>query len=201
MYMRKVVRLSLTGFVALVAVISLAKALRRAPHAVPLRPAMDAASAAECGRFDFPVGSADADGYYDAQPFGTNDHLGNDWNGNGGGNSDLGDPVYAISPGVVTIAGDHSGGWGNIVRVAHSCREDPEQEVESLYAHLDTLDVRAGQRVLRGQRLGTIGNAHGQYLAHLHLELRAHHGMPLGGGYSQDQTGFLDPSAFILGHR
>jgi hypothetical protein len=35
----------------------------------------------------------------------------------------------------------------------------------------------------------------------VHLELRARHGMPLGGGYSKDQTGFLDPSAFIRGHR
>lgn len=201
MYMRKVVRLSLAGVIVVVAVVVLLVARRGSSRRVYIRPSLDEASAAECGRFDFPVGSPDAGGYYDAQPFGTNAHLGNDWNGNGGGDSDLGDPVYAISPGVVTVADDHSGGWGNVVRVAHTCRADPEQEVESLYAHLDTIDVRAGQRVLRGQRLGTIGNAHGQYLAHLHLELRAHHGMPLGGGYSQDQTGFLDPSAFIRGHR
>jgi murein DD-endopeptidase MepM/ murein hydrolase activator NlpD len=202
--MRKVVLLSLAGLgviVVVVVVVALSIALRRSPRAVQLRPTLDAASAADCGRFDFPVGSPEAGGYYDAQPFGTNNHLGNDWNGNGGGNSDLGDPVYAISPGLVSIASDHAGGWGNVVRIVHTCRDDPEQEVESLYAHLDTIEVRPGQRVLRGQRLGTIGTAHGQYLAHLHLELRAHHGMPLGGGYSKDQTGYLDPSAFIRGHR
>jgi murein DD-endopeptidase MepM/ murein hydrolase activator NlpD len=159
------------------------------------------AAAEECGPFDFPVGPPDASGYYDAQPFGTNDHLGNDWNGNGGGDSDLGDPVHAIAAGVVSVASDHGGGWGNVVRVVHACGEAPGQEIESLYAHLDTIAVRAGQHVGRGQPLGTIGTAGGQYRAHLHLELRMRPGMPLGGGYSTDTAGYLDPSAFILRHR
>jgi murein DD-endopeptidase MepM/ murein hydrolase activator NlpD len=154
-----------------------------------------------CGGFDFPVGPPDASGYYDAQPFGINDHLGNDWNGNGGGDTDLGDPVHALATGVVTVASDHGGGWGNVVRVVHPCGEVPGQEVESLYAHLDTVEVQAGQRVGRGQRLGTIGTAGGQYRAHLHLELRARPGLPLGGGYSEDTAGYLDPSAFIRRHR
>jgi murein DD-endopeptidase MepM/ murein hydrolase activator NlpD len=153
-----------------------------------------------CAGFDFPVGPPDASGYYDAQPFGVNDHLGNDWNGNGGGDSDLGDPVHTVAAGVVTEASDLGGGWGNVVRVVHPCGEVPGREVESLYAHLDTVDVRPGQRVPRGQRLGTIGTAGGQYRAHLHFELRARRGMPLGGGYSEDTAGYLDPTAFILGH-
>jgi murein DD-endopeptidase MepM/ murein hydrolase activator NlpD len=155
----------------------------------------------ECSGFELPVGPPDGSGYYDAQPFGTNDHLGNDWNGNGGGDSDLGDPVHAIAAGVVREATDHGGGWGNVVRVVHACGEVPGREVESLYAHLDAIEVRAGQRVGRGQRIGTIGNAGGQYRAHLHLELRARPGLPLGGGYSKDTIGYLDPSAFILRHR
>ena len=159
------------------------------------------AAASECGGFDFPVGPPNAGGYYDAQPFGINDHLGNDWNGNGGGDTDLGDPVHAIAAGVVTVASDHGGGWGNVVRVVHPCGEVPGREVESLYAHLDTIEVQEGQRVDRGQRIGTIGTAGGQYRAHLHLELRARRGMPLGGGYSKDTAGYLDPSAFILGPR
>lgn len=161
--------------------------------------------ASECRGFVFPVGPPDARGYYDAQPFGVNDHLGNDWNGNGGGDSDLGDPVHAIAAGVVTVASDHGGGWGKVVRVVHAHGEAPGQapgqEVESLYAHLETIEVEPGQRVGCGQRIGTIGTAGGQYRAHLHLELRAQPGLPLGGGYSKDTTGYLDPSAFILGHR
>lgn len=157
--------------------------------------------AAACAGFDFPVGPPDASGYYDAQPFGANDHLGNDWNGDGGGNTDLGDPVHSIAAGVVRIASDLGGGWGNVVRVVHACGEVPGGEVESLYAHLDAIDVREGQRVARGERLGTIGTAGGQYRAHLHLELRARPGLPLGGGYGADTAGYLDPTEFIRRHR
>ena len=69
--------------------------------------------------FDFPVGAPDGVGYYDALRFGANRHLGEDWNGNGGGDSDLGDPVAAIARGRVTFADDVGGGWGNVVRVVH----------------------------------------------------------------------------------
>lgn len=147
-----------------------------------------------CDGFVFPVGSPDGAGYYDAQPFGTNDHLGNDWNGLGGGDSDLGDPVHAITSGTVIEATDHAGGWGNVVRIAHC------DGIESLYAHLDAVEVMPGQPVIRGQRIGTIGTAGGHYLAHLHLELRATH-LPLGEGYSADRSGYLDPTAYIRSHR
>jgi murein DD-endopeptidase MepM/ murein hydrolase activator NlpD len=147
-----------------------------------------------CDGFDFPVGPPDGAGYYDAQPFGTNTHLGNDWNGNGGGNTDLGDPVHAVATGVVVHAFDLGGGWGNVVRIVHACG------VESLYAHLDRIETTLGATVERGQRIGTIGTAHGRYLAHLHLEIRSP-GLPLGGGYSTDTTGYRDPTAFIRANR
>jgi murein DD-endopeptidase MepM/ murein hydrolase activator NlpD len=147
-----------------------------------------------CDGFDFPVGAPDAEGYYDAQPFGVNHHLGNDWNGNGGNDTDLGDPVFAVSSGIVTEAVDHAGGWGNVVRIAHPCG------VESLYAHLDVIGVDLGGQVRRGQQIGTIGNAHGQYRAHLHFELRDRY-LPLGEGYAEFHSGYLDPSFYIRSHR
>ncbi|MEM8889827.1 MAG: M23 family peptidase, partial [Bacteroidota bacterium] len=36
--------------------------------------------------FDYPVGKPDARGYYNAQGFQKNNHLGDDWNANTGGN-------------------------------------------------------------------------------------------------------------------
>jgi murein DD-endopeptidase MepM/ murein hydrolase activator NlpD len=148
--------------------------------------------------FDLPVGPPDGDGYYDAQGFGgRNAHLGNDWNGAGGGDSDLGDPVFSIGAGRVVVAADFGGGWGNVVRVAHRVRDrGGERVIESLYAHLDTIEVHVGERLARGQRLGTIGTAHGTYRAHLHLEVRDEPGRPLGGGYGApdgqvDATGFI----------
>ena len=147
-----------------------------------------------CDGFDFPVGAPDAEGYYDAQKFGENDHLGNDWNGLGGNDTDLGDPVFAASSGVVIEAVDHGGGWGNVVRVQHPCG------VESLYAHLDVIGVDVGQVVRRGQQIGTIGTANGVYRAHLHFELRERP-LPLGEGYSKFHSGHLDPTEYINAHR
>ncbi len=147
--------------------------------------------------FDLPVGAPDGVGYHDAQRFGANRHLGEDWNGNGGGDSDLGDPVAVIARGRVTFADDVGGGWGNVVRVVHRTRDG---EVESLYAHLDTIAVTVGEAVARGQVIGTIGTAGGQYVAHLHLELRTVIGRPIGGGYGA-AVGQIDPTAFILAHR
>jgi len=163
-----------------------------ATHRAPASAASSAVPA--CDGFDFPVGPPDATGYYDAQPFGKNDHLGNDWNGNRGSNTDLGDAVHAASSGIVVEAEDHGEGWGNVVRIIHGCG------IESLYAHLDTIEVAVGTAVPRGGRIGTIGTAGGQYLAHLHFELRERL-LPLGGGYATDRTGYLDPTAYIRSHR
>ena len=154
-----------------------------------------ARDAHDCG-FVFPVGAPDGAGYYDAQPFGANDHLGNDWNGVRGGDSDLGFPVFAVADGVVLDATDHGGGWGNVVRVSHACGD----RVESLYAHLDRIYVVDGARVRRGHLIGTIGTAGGQYRAHLHFELRDRH-LPLGDGYSRERSGYLDPTDYIRRHR
>ena len=69
--------------------------------------------------FDFPVGKPNAEGYYVAQDFRSNNHLGEDWNGKGGGNTDFGDPVYAIADGYVKLAEEFQSGWGNIIRMVH----------------------------------------------------------------------------------
>ena len=152
--------------------------------------------------FDYPVGKPDARHYYNAQAFGTNNHLGDDWNGRDGGNTDLGDPVYSISNGVVTQSVNFFGGWGKVVRIAHAWKENDEMKmVESLYAHMDTMLVKKGQWLRKGDVIGKIGTAEGHYLAHLHLEIRDCAGMELGGGYSKNTIGFLDPTAFIKGHR
>ncbi len=151
--------------------------------------------------FDYPVGKPDAKGYYDAQPYGQNTHLGNDWNSNKGGNSDLGDPVYSISEGYVSCVQDFGGGWGNVVRMVHCLDTVKHVYVKSLYAHFQEILVKKGQFVKRGTQIGKIGNCNGHYYAHLHFEIRRKADMELGGGYSSDTTGFFDPTAFIKKHR
>ncbi len=149
--------------------------------------------------FDFPVGKPDGKGYYNAQPFGENNHLGDDWNGIGGGNSDLGDTIYSIASGKVAFAEDVGGGWGNIIRIVHYPQKG--SQVESLYAHCNEILVVLGQIVEKGEAIGTIGNANEQYLAHLHLEIRSRPNMPLGQGYSTNTEGYLDPTRFINANR
>lgn len=152
--------------------------------------------------FDFAVGRPNAENYYRALKFREKKHLGEDWNGRGGGNTDLGDPVYATADGLVIFADDVCCGWGNVIRMAHRLPNHPAHKyVETLYAHLHNVEVKSGSFVKRGQRIGTIGNANGKYSAHLHLELRSFVNMSLGPGYSDDYFGYLDPTQFILTNR
>lgn len=149
--------------------------------------------------FDFPVGKPNATKYYNAQKFGENNHLGDDWNGVRGGNTDFGDPIYAIGNGYVTYAKNIHGGWGNVIRIVHYMGK--ERMVESLYAHCDEVLVKKGAFVKKGQKIGTIGNNNGQYLAHLHFEIRSEVGMPIGAGYSSNTEGYIDPTEFIKNNR
>lgn len=99
-------------------------------------------------------------------------HPGDDYNGLGGRNTDLGEPVYAASDGQVVHAAWHRV-WGNIILIHH-----PADRVWSMYAHLGEMRVRPGAQVRCGQQIGTIGRGgvdeHGNYLyfAHLHFEIR-----------------------------
>lgn len=67
--------------------------------------------------FDFPVGKPDAVGFYKARGYWPNGHLGEDWNGDGGGDSDLGDPIYATGRGVVILSQNIGVGWGNCILI------------------------------------------------------------------------------------
>lgn len=125
--------------------------------------------------FDYPVGKPDAAGYYVYRGFTQHGHLGEDWNGNGGSNTDLGDPVYSIAHGIVIFSEDYKRGWGNVAIIRHAYRgkNGQIQFVDSLYGHLHDRYCKVGERVTRGQKIGTIGRGpHNMYLAHLHFEIR-----------------------------
>lgn len=148
--------------------------------------------------FDFPVGKPSAEKYFDMQPYGKNNHLGEDWN-RGFRDDDLGDPVYSVSRGIVSFTGDLGGDWGNVIRIIH--RMGAHAYVESLYAHLRDIYVKRGTLVERGEEIGTIGNNEGRERAHLHFEMRSRVGMPIGPGYSKDNDGYINPTKFIKRNR
>ncbi len=157
--------------------------------------------------FDFPVGKPNADGYYKARGLRLRapQHFGEDWNGRSGGDSDLGDPVYAIADGIVTFAHNVRSGWGNVVLTRHAYRDPASGEVkfcDTLNGHLNQMTVKVGQAVKRGQQIGTIGSNFGMYPAHLHFEIR--HNLTIGmarRGVPADLVNWADPTQFITQYR
>ncbi len=157
--------------------------------------------------FDFPVGKPESTGYYIARGLRLRApvHFGEDWNGRGGGDTDMGDPVYSIGDGVVTWAYDVRQGWGNVVIIRYGYRDPSSGQVrfiDALYGHLRDMGVRVGQLVKRGQQIGTIGSNRGMYAAHLHFEIR--HNLAIGmhrESVDRSLTNWADPTAFIKKYR
>jgi murein DD-endopeptidase MepM/ murein hydrolase activator NlpD len=153
--------------------------------------------------FDFPVGKPEAEGYYKARGFRSGGHMGEDWDGIRGGDTDLKDPIYCIGNGIVVFARDVHRGWGNVVIVRHAYRENGAvKHIDSLYGHLHSILVKRGQRIARGQQIGTMGTAHGQYDAHLHLEIRKNLEIGMSRAkFAKNFSNYYDPSQFIESHR
>ena len=139
--------------------------------------------------------------WYNAQDFGENNHLGEDWNANSGGDTDCGEPVFAAADGKITYAKDAGTGWGNVIIVTHNLPNG--ERVQTLYGHLDKILKSSGE-VQKREKIGTIGNANGKYLCHMHFELRDE-SCPMWDkvfiGYSPIRKGWRDPSDFIDSHK
>lgn len=76
-----------------------------------------------------------------------------------------GTPILATAEGTVTHAGWQSG-YGKLVKIQHPLG------FETRYAHLNSISVRAGQRVSRGQNIGGMGTTGRSTGVHLHYEIR-----------------------------
>ena len=76
-----------------------------------------------------------------------------------------GTPVRSVGDGRVRFAG-WQGGYGKVVFVEHSNGQS------TVYAHLSRIDVRVGQSVSKGDRLGAVGSTGASTGPHLHFEFR-----------------------------
>ena len=88
---------------------------------------------------------------------------------------ETGDPITAAGPGVVTVAGPPPagyGGYGLIVIIDHG------QGVSTLYAHLSSVAVTAGQTVAPGDLVGAVGTTGIVTGSHIHFEVRVN-GLPV----------------------
>ena len=76
-----------------------------------------------------------------------------------------GTAVRTVGDGLVEFAGQQNG-YGNVVQIKHS------NERSTLYAHLSRIDVKKGQRIEQGQRIGAVGSTGWSTGPHLHFEFR-----------------------------
>jgi hypothetical protein len=149
------------------------------------------------GEHDFVTEARDRDLWYNAQDFGENRHLGEDWNKTSGGNTDCGESVYAVADGNIVFAKDAGAGWGNVVIIEHIAVDGTK--IQSLYGHLESINKTFGE-IKKREQIGTIGSANRRYMCHLHFEIRwtaCPAWDQTGAGYGDYKTGWIDPSEFI----
>lgn len=106
-----------------------------------------------------------------------------------------GTPILASGDGVVTFAGRYpmsqNVAWwrfGNVVVVNHADR------FITIYAHCDTVNVKAGQRVSQGEVIATVGSTGWSTNSHLHYEVRSNLERP---GHFDP----IDPRIYILDYQ
>jgi murein DD-endopeptidase MepM/ murein hydrolase activator NlpD len=81
-----------------------------------------------------------------------------------------GKPIYAPSNGTVAFAGPE-GNYGNVIVLDHG------YGIKTRYGHLAELLVKPGDRVKRGEQVGSMGNTGRSTGPHLHYEVRVN-GIP-----------------------
>lgn len=76
-------------------------------------------------------------------------------------------PILASDTGTVTYTGCLAYGYGCHIIINHG------NGYETLYGHLSSIEVSAGQAVSKGQRIGVMGSTGRSTGTHLHFELRS----------------------------
>ncbi len=79
-----------------------------------------------------------------------------------------GTPIQASHDGIVIYAGSGFHGYGKLVMIEFG------ERWATLYSHLSKINVREGQWVKRGQKVGVIGRTGRATGVHLHYEIRYH---------------------------
>lgn len=90
----------------------------------------------------------------------------------------VGTPIVAAATGTV-ITASGGGPYGNHIMIAHQLNG---KTYTTVYAHMSSLNARAGQRVSQGQQIGALGSTGNSTGPHLHFEIHV-------GGYSYSATG------------
>lgn len=118
-------------------------------------------------------------------PFKKGKHYGTDfgWSSKNGGKNQ---PIYAVEDGKIIYRQTQTTSGGKVIHIKHN------NGYVSEYAHLDTWVVKKGDKVKRGQKIGTMGksgNASGE-----HLHLGVYKGTKI--DYN-DKSKFVDPKKYL----
>ncbi|MDD5213512.1 MAG: peptidoglycan DD-metalloendopeptidase family protein [Candidatus Gracilibacteria bacterium] len=85
-----------------------------------------------------------------------------------------GTPVYAIANGVITKVGYEKGGFGNYITIRHEnvkLSDGTIGTIYSNYAHLNTVTIKEGVKISRGDPIGTVGETGLAVGSHLHFQI------------------------------
>ncbi|MEE6145459.1 SH3 domain-containing protein [Bacillus cereus] len=95
-------------------------------------------------------------------------------------------PVVAAAEGVITRS-YYSTSYGNVVFISHNING---QTYTTVYAHLKSRPVSAGQKVKQGQQIGIMGNTGQSEGQHLHFEIHK-------GEWNAKKSNAMDPKIYI----
>lgn len=95
----------------------------------------------------------------------------------------IGTGIFATANGVVAKVQSNPGGYGKMVMMAHG------EKYQTRYAHLSSIEVKEGEEVKKGQRIGMSGNSGASSIPHLHYEV-----IEIGVGHK-------NPASFITNYK
>ncbi|MDX1259298.1 peptidoglycan DD-metalloendopeptidase family protein [Exiguobacterium sp. K1] len=98
-----------------------------------------------------------------------------------------GTPIKAAAGGIVLRAGSATG-YGNVVMITHLI---DGKVWTTVYGHLDSVSVKAGQTVMPGNIVGKLGSTGWSTGPHLHFEIHR-------GEWAVGQPNAVDPAPYIL---
>ena len=99
---------------------------------------------------------------------------------------DGGTDIVAAEEGTV-IEARYMQGYGNTIMLSHKIGD---QTVTTLYAHLESINVQAGQRVERGENIAVMGTTGVSTGVHLHFEVHE-------GGWNGQKSNSVDPLDYL----
>lgn len=98
----------------------------------------------------------------------------------------VGTPIHAAADGEVIRAEMTTGGFGNMVHIKHMVNGKP---MSTVYAHLNTIGVQKGQKVVKGQVIAEMGSTGRSTGPHLHFEVQ--------NGLGTYMAAPLDPAKYV----